>query len=342
MTIGQRPLCCIACAKVMTIKLGEMYDDRYGYPGYFGIYQCPACKQSITLPLLENSDLANVYSQYYPRKNINIEEIFRESQNPMSDTNFRLRRKNGTDNQGQYLAKAGMTVLDFGCGSGASLLELKAMGVDAFGVEADPNVQQVKDKLQLQIHIGSIDSAGYVPGQFDMIILNQVIEHIPDPSAVLEKLRPLLKPSGTLILSLPNADSLYARIFKRKWINWHVPYHLHHFNKRSLELFFNHNNWEVASLRTITPNLWTYLQFKILTDATTMGRPSEAWTQDRTNDSGQVQRELTISPMMSKLRNIVLASQHAKFSAFALTVLNRLLDSAQLGDSFLIEVRSTK
>ena len=64
-----------------------------------------------------------------------------------------LRWFNGTNNQGQFLAKKGDKLLDFGCGDGTSLLESQSKGVQAFGIETDINVKPIAKELNLNIFL---------------------------------------------------------------------------------------------------------------------------------------------------------------------------------------------
>lgn len=325
----------------MMVPLFEkMFDDRYGYPGYFDIFHCSNCGQAQTTPLLRDSDLSDVYGGYYPRKNIIIEDLVNQARDPMSPATVLARQRSGTDNQGQYLAKPGMVVLDYGCGAGVSLLELAAIGADAYGIEADPNVRQVVDQLKLRIHIGMIDDAPYQEGQFDLIILNQVIEHLPDPAAILEKLRRLLKPGGRFALSFPNAGSVYARQFGRRWINWHIPYHLHHFNAKSMRLFFERNGWKVLSTRTLTPNLWTFLQFKVAPEVPEIGKAQQTWTGNEEDTAAKLDFS-QMNAITRRLRNFVMQSYPPGFPNTAVGRFNRFIDGIGQGDSFLIEIQPT-
>ena len=54
------------------------------------------------------------------------------------------------------VVRPGEVMLDVGCGSGVSLLEAKALGATAFGVEADPNVKPIAEVLGLSIHFGNL------------------------------------------------------------------------------------------------------------------------------------------------------------------------------------------
>lgn len=334
------PMNCVACGQTMTPLYKQMYDDRYGYPGYFDVFRCPGCKQAQTIPLLCDENLPDIYSQYYPRSEIDIKALQRQVGNPSDLEEIKKRHRDGTDNQGQYIAKPGMKVLDYGCGSGGSLLEIEALGAEAYGIETDPNVQQVIDKLGLRIHIGTLDDAPFTDTLFDLIVLNQVLEHIPHPERLLEKLRIRLKPGGKLVLSLPNADSIFACFFKRTWINWHIPYHLHHFNPDSARIFLERCGWRVVSLRTITPNLWTVLQFRAKIETTAMGTPNPLWT-GKPAGANLAPPPPKISWPYHLLRYFALSTSHPLPSS-VLILFNRMVDQWGKGDSLLIELEPAK
>lgn len=195
-------------------------------------------------------------------------------------------------------------------------------------------MQQVVDALGLRIHIGSLDDFPHRDVRFDLIVLNQVLEHIPEPEKLLARFEELLNPGGRLVLAVPNADSVFARFFKRAWINWHIPYHLHHFNSQSARLFLERCGWRVRSLRTITPNLWTVLQCRAAIETTTVGRPNPMWTGKPAENDGPA------SPppwLLDRLRRFALSVSRPLPNA-VLTVIDRLFDRFGLGDSMLIEV----
>lgn len=333
MTATSAPTC-IACGTATRLLYPKMFDDRYGCPGLYDVYRCPACGQAQTTPLLADGDLPALYGNFYPRREIDVQALVRQVGQPADPQQIAARQRNGTDNQGQYLARPGMTILDYGCGAGVSLMEAQALGAEAYGIEADPNVQQVIDALGLRIHLGTLDDWPHRGMQFDMIVLNQVLEHIPQPETLLARFHGMLKPGGKLVVAVPNADSVFARFFKRTWINWHIPYHLHHFNPKSIALFLDRCGWQVTSLRTITPNLWTVLQCRAAIETTTVGVPNGMWTG---KSSGAAADAPKPSWLLSSLRKFALAVSRPLPNA-VLTWFNRTVDRMGRGDSMLVEV----
>ncbi len=307
----------------------HLFDDRYGQPQSFELACCTKCAHLATHPRLSEADLSQLYGKYYPRKSISAEQVRREAARVTNPFAALRRWWNGTDNQGQYGVQPGQAMLDVGCGSGASLLEAQALGARAFGIEADPNVGPIAQALGLTVHLGSLDDQPFAGQVFDLIVLNQVLEHLPDPDAVLIKLLDRLAPRGRLVLVVPNTDSLGRRLSGQRWINWHVPYHQHHFNKHRLDRLAVRCGLKMRRSRTITPNIWTLLQMRALFDKPRIGQPSPIWAVQPAKQQA-VTAPASASPLKVLVRSLVMT---------AIATVNRGVDALGQGDSLLVELQ---
>ena len=337
---------CPLCGLSMQRCYKGMFDDRYGMPELYDILMCSACELAQTSPSLCEEDLPAVYGTYYPRKNLDIGALPGHLEDPISPIGrFKIWMK-GIGNQGHYFARAGMTVLDYGCGTGTSLLELRAMGADGYGIEVDPNVKEIAERLDLKIQIGSFAEVPWPGIKFDLISLNQVIEHIPDPKRLLRMLKPCLKEGGVVVLSFPNLASLYRRLCGRSWINWHVPYHIHHFSRNAFSRLCKQEGWSVVAWKTVTPNLWTLMQLRALTSRPERGKPSPLWIpQDATpSDSAFIRKtpRARWTRLLLALHNRLWAGTRRAgrtFGHVGVLVVNRIIDFLGSGDSLLVIVR---
>lgn len=123
-----------------------------------------------------------------------------------------------------WLPKRCTTVLELGCGNGATLKWLKAgghcqttCGIELFAEAAQQAAQGVDQVLQ-----GNIETMEPVwpEGHFDLILCLDVLEHLVDPWRVLARLQPLLRPGGRLIASIPNVRNWHALaplLFAGRW-----------------------------------------------------------------------------------------------------------------------------
>lgn len=88
-------------------------------------------------------------------------------------------------------------LLDVGCGNGAFVAEARAMGMDAWGQElaASSNSDVV--------YVGALEEIGFPTDHFDVVTLHDVLEHHPDPKALLVEIRRVLRRPGKLIVDFP-------------------------------------------------------------------------------------------------------------------------------------------
>lgn len=331
---------CPVCLGKNNSKVREIYDDRYGQPDIFYLVRCTQCGHLMTSPRLAESDLGDLYSTYYPRKHVNIADLKHEAALSIRPLARWRRWWSGTDNQGQYTVRPDELMLDIGCGSGLSLLEAKAIGADVRGVEADPNVRRIADELDLKIHIGSLLEEPFPDEQFDLVVLNQVIEHMPDPALMLNRLRARLKPGGRIILVFPNVKSLWCRIFGKRWINWHVPYHLHHFTRTGFANMVRRTGYSIRKARTITPNLWTILQLRASKINVEPGVPSPMWNVSNTDSPELAFQANTTGSRWTIKRILRGAIKRTMRTGLMLTIsiVNRFVDSIGWGDSLMVEI----
>lgn len=108
-----------------------------------------------------------------------------------------------------------LNILDVGCGTGATLAKIKYLYPDSnvYGVELLPEIAAMADE-SLHVISGNIENMElpYETGYFDYILCADVLEELICPEAVLEKLKPYLKPDGCILASIPNlmnADVIY-------------------------------------------------------------------------------------------------------------------------------------
>ena len=320
---------CLICLTNSYCSWKNLFDDRYGEPNSYQLVRCDACGHLATAPRLSQSEIPALYGNYYPRKSLSAEQVRSEAAKVNAPFAGLRRWWNGTDNQGQYGVQTGQLVLDVGCGGGSSLLEAQALGAQAFGIEADPNVGPIARALGLNVHLGSLDESPFPSKVFDLIVMNQVLEHLPDPDEILLQLSERLAHNGILRLVVPNTDSLWRRLTGLRWINWHVPYHQHHFNKHRLGRLAARCGLKVTRSRTITPNIWTLLQMRAMFEKPRIGQPSPIWAvQPATQRAGAA--GTSALPLKALARALVMT---------AIAIVNRGVDALGQGDSLLVELQ---
>lgn len=314
---------CKICDSKTSIYIKNIFDNRHGYPGKFHIYKCTNCGFMQTKPQLTFGQLSNVYTKYYPKRDADIASIIREAKKIPTKKIVEI---SGTGTTCHFKTRKGQKVLDVGCGTCQSLLEIKRLGGEPWGLDPDKNSEKVAKKLKLKFHLGTIHNCPFPKKYFDLITASQVIEHEGDPINFLKDCKMFLKDNGKIILSFPNTDSLYRKIWGKNWLHWHIPYHLNHFNKKSVKILAERSDLKIASLDTITPNLWTVLQLRLWINSPKMGQRDPMW-----DGSPNIQRSL--SPARKTASGLMPFVD--RFLA-----LNRIIDSLGFGESFVITLKN--
>ena len=305
------PLCPVCRGSVADV-LGGLYDDRYGFPGAFTLYRCEACGHQHIPTNFAPADLGRLYTEYYPRGNFDLAN-FRPEQEAHGFSAW----ADGLRSSAFRWVPRNVRVLDIGCGLGTTLAYHKARGCQAMGIEADGNVQAVAERYGLDIRQGIFDGSQFESDFFDYVTLDQVAEHVVDPHALLKGVARVLKPGGTAIITTPNPKSLSARWFGRKWINWHVPYHIQFYSPNSLKLAAKSAGLELVQVKTITNSAWQLFQWYHVLAFPAKGERHSFWSTGSVPKAGFLIRQLVAFGQRFQMHRWI----------------SRVLDWAGLGDN---------
>ena len=105
-------------------------------------------------------------------------------------------------------------VLDVGCSSGYLARPLAERRNTIVGLELDPEAAREAEVFCERVLVGDVETMAlpFDPASFDVVLCGDVVEHLRDPVATLARLRPLLRPGGTLVLSTPNVANWAIRL----------------------------------------------------------------------------------------------------------------------------------
>jgi SAM-dependent methyltransferase len=144
----------------------------------------------------------------------------------------------------------GRRLVDLGAWVGFLLAEARDRGWEARGI--DPShfaSQHARERFGLDVQTADLDTAELPAAGFDAVVLGDVIEHLPDPGAALERVGELLAPAGVVCLMLPDAGSRLARAMGRRW--WSViPTHVQYFTRASLRTLLARHGFSVLEVDT--------------------------------------------------------------------------------------------
>lgn len=149
------------------------------------------------------------------------------------------------DQIGRFCAVESPRLLDVGCAHGL-FLEMVAHDYDALGIEPHQQVARQTRARGFAVRDGYFPDVVEAGDRFDVIVFNDVLEHIPDLSAVLQACHGCLADQGILVINLPDASGVLYRaskmlartgiwgMFERMWQLHYPSPHLHYFRRDNL------------------------------------------------------------------------------------------------------------
>jgi tetratricopeptide (TPR) repeat protein len=154
-------------------------------------------------------------------------------------------------------------ILEIGCAAGMTGNELKKKsGVYVAGVELDHNAAIEAKSLLDDVIEGDIEDIDlpYKNETFDCLLFADILEHLKDPLTVLKKTSKLLKPTGTLIASIPNVQYLgvVSQLIEGNWTYQDEGIldrtHLRFFTYHEIEKLFTDAGYEIIQVHeTLDP-----------------------------------------------------------------------------------------
>jgi 2-polyprenyl-3-methyl-5-hydroxy-6-metoxy-1,4-benzoquinol methylase len=144
------------------------------------------------------------------------------------------------------------THLDIGAGTGAFVRYMNSKAWQSQGIEPDGPARDVA-LAHHQVRLLPAEAFPTLPPAFfDAISLWHVLEHVHDLHPYLEQIKKLLKPSGKLLIAVPNYTSCDAMKYRENWAAYDVPRHLYHFSPLSMKYVL-----EAAGFRLVrTEPMW--------------------------------------------------------------------------------------
>lgn len=164
---------------------------------------------------------------------------------------LRQRARRTLTRAGAILGKPieGLRLLDVGCSSGGFIAAAASLGAKAEGVEPMPGPAAAAKAAGLTVHQGFLEQLPLPPHSFDIVSLLEVIEHVPDPLALLAACRRVLVPGGLVVIRTGNAASWTVAFMGPRW-DYFCPAigHISFFNPCSIGLLAWRSGFD---LRTI-------------------------------------------------------------------------------------------
>lgn len=157
-------------------------------------------------------------------------------------------------------------ILDIGAGTGDFLLVAKNNGWNVIGVEPNEKAKTIAKSKGVSFVEQTSELENH---SFDVITMWHVLEHVPDLDKQIKELKRILKPSGTLIVAVPNFKSFDAKHYGKFWAAYDVPIHFWHFSKTAIKLLFEK---EEMKLQKVLPMKFDSFYVSLLSEKYKTGK----------------------------------------------------------------------
>jgi 2-polyprenyl-3-methyl-5-hydroxy-6-metoxy-1,4-benzoquinol methylase len=205
-------------------------------------WKCPTCKYECAdlAPAINQSDAHEKVDEDYRERGLKSLRV--DNFNKLLDSITRCGKQSGN-------------VLDVGCAHGWFLEAAQKRGFQTLGIEPDLCVYKGTSARGLPARLGFFPQALSPDEKFDVIVFNDVFEHIADLNAVLIGCKDHLKPGGLLVLNLPSSNGVFYKMacilsrfginqfFERVWQKGMPSPHLHYFNPTNLNKLLKGNSF---------------------------------------------------------------------------------------------------
>lgn len=257
------PICGTTGGRV--VSRGSNSRDGHSLSGEY--VRCDGCSHLFLCPIRDAEELAGLYEQLWQDESVIQANVKSRTANRMRALFTRAEYKLFKQSFERYAAlhqflptirKDSPRLLDMGCGEGTGLTGFVNSGWSISGVDISPTaVATARRRIPSGEFVsGELTEAARRLGPFDLVRLDNVLEHVINPSSVLGAAFEHLHPGGFIAIYVPHGESLSLRLFRSRSVSHWVPYHLHLFTRQSLARALESVGFKITEMHLIDPPTW--------------------------------------------------------------------------------------
>lgn len=247
---------CPACDYHLSQPFTQRAKDFEGHAVLkkkFDVLRCQGCESLYLTPFPSMGDTKSFYPSDYMAKNRLDRLLHWMIHSWQKNEAHSFAKKWGRDSK----------ILDFGSGNGSFVRLMREVGcLNAYGYE--PMAVNAESNDLIFTHIDDIRKKGM---KFDLIRMNDTIEHLVDLDETMKNLSSLLKEGGIILGITANGSHFSSKLMGKYWGFLHYPYHTIIFSPEGLKKAAM--RWGFQSVQTgdsYVPSAWAFTIEHILKD----------------------------------------------------------------------------
>lgn len=186
-----------------------------------------------------NDNTATGFEQFNPENHQYLKKQFLQLRDYSAILDFTDHKEKGT-------------MVEIGSYAGVFLNEARKRGWNVIGIEPleIPSLY-AEEKFGIRVIRKYFEQADIEAGSIDVIVACHVIEHVPDPSAFVEKAHEFLKNDGYLILETPAYDSMMFKLLRHRERSVRCDGHIYFFTRKSLTRLVEDHGFKVLKYEKV-------------------------------------------------------------------------------------------
>jgi SAM-dependent methyltransferase len=247
---------CNLCGADKPERIATLHDVAFDSPGKFDLVRCNVCG----LIYYRNRPDPEEINRYYPPEYLPYRPAIQDERSLL----IRWARIRNINKRRLVVEKTVFQtpkhILDVGCSTGIFLDTMRQAGWDTQGIEINPDAAQyARQRLGLKVITGQLKDNNFEDGSFEALTFWDVLEHTFDPHSTLTEAYRLLRPGGTIAMTLPHWESLDRRLFGEQWIGFDPPRHLYIFTTPVLRNLLQRTGFIPISMHSGLGGYYTFL-----------------------------------------------------------------------------------
>jgi SAM-dependent methyltransferase len=228
--VTSNPACPVCTSRSTTAWRDDLYDFEYGIVPEvrYALRHCEACDSGFLWPRPDPSVMASFYPDDY--------HAYHDDHGIVARLLVGMRSKGRAAYYDRLAPKDGK-LFDVGAGDCRHFDALKPHSRLTFsGVDLKPEMVEKARARGYDVTLGMLETMEIAPhvGQYDIVSMNHVIEHVLDPDLLMQRALALLKPGGYVVGQLPTSSCWELQLFGRYWGGHHYPRHLQAISRAGL------------------------------------------------------------------------------------------------------------
>lgn len=247
--ITDTPQCAVACdicgsANQELIFTGG--DRLHGVEGRFNLVRCQDCGLVFVCPRPPYEEMA----KYYPQEEY---DLYNKAAGLKDRSMEELGRLHGPRKGRIEVYKRPGKLLDVGFGDGSFLYFMRECGWDVAGVDFNEKMVKSLGETGIDARAGQLEDAGYQEGEFNVVTLWGVLEHVQSPRRTIAEIARITSEQALLVIYTQNAAAPEARWLGKDWFIYEVPRHLYSFDPATIAKLLATSGFCVSEIVYETP-----------------------------------------------------------------------------------------